>query len=43
LRLQGTWMDGQGDSYIPHQILFAGGIINIFFLMFYNDKQDFHA
>ena len=26
MRLQGTWTDGQGDSYIPHQTLFAGGI-----------------
>jgi hypothetical protein len=23
------YMDGQGDSYIPHQTLFAGGIINL--------------
>jgi hypothetical protein len=27
LRLQGTWTEGQGDSYIPPQTLFAGGII----------------
>ena len=26
MRLQGTWTDGQGDSYIPLQTLFAGGI-----------------
>jgi hypothetical protein len=24
------WMDGQGDSYIPSQTLFAGGIITLF-------------
>ena len=27
MRLQGTWTDGQGDSYIPPETLFAGGII----------------
>ena len=31
MHLQGTWTDGQtdgqGDSYIPPQTLFAGGII----------------
>ena len=26
MRLQGTWTDGQGDSYIPPQTSFAGGI-----------------
>ena len=29
MRLQGTWTDGQGDSYIPPQTLFAGGYNNI--------------
>jgi len=24
------WTDGQGDSYIPSQTLFAGGIITLF-------------
>ena len=29
MHLQGTWTDGLGDSYIPPQTLFAGGIITL--------------
>ena len=34
MRLQGTWTDGQGDSYIPPPTLFEGGIIILKFQVY---------
>ena len=42
-RYMDGWTDGQGDSYIHPQTLFAGGIISIVYLTNYISPIDFRV